>query len=224
MPIKRGGGDVSVGIPAPAWMLSFSDLTTQLLVFFVMLVSIGASLNKQQLKNIERRVKAYAVEQKIEAYVNTYIEDSFLRVSLSDRLMFQPGEADIASDEARTHIKNIAAIIQEYPNNVKIQGHTDPRPTRAGGKFATNWELSTARATNITRFILESLQFPPMRVASAGYAQYQPVAPNDSDEGMARNRRVDLVVEVLTLEQQKEARRKKGIEKQNFGASKPSAP
>jgi len=76
---------------------------------------------------------------------------------------------------------------------VRIEGHTDNVPIH-DAQFDSNWELSSARATRIARLILDMKAIPPDRISAAGYAEYHPVATNDTPEGRAENRRVDLVV------------------------------
>ena len=94
-------------------------------------------------------------------------------------------------------MKDITKEIGDVPNNVRVEGHTDNVPigVELKSKFPTNWELSTARATNVTRYVLEALNFPPKRISSAGYGEYQPVMDNDTEEHKAMNRRVDIVVQ-----------------------------
>lgn len=215
MPLRRGSGDISVGTPSPTWFASYSDLVTQLLVFFVMMFALASAKSQSQVEQIEKRVRAYAKANEIEDYIRTVIEANGLTISLSDRLMFRSGEAVLVSEEARRHIAGIADILKEYPNYVAIEGHTDNRPVRNNPQFPTNWELSTARATNLTRFLIEN-GFPTNRVSSAGYGEFHPIEPNTTEEGMARNRRVDMVVGLLTIQQQKANREERGLEGKEF--------
>ena len=78
---------------------------------------------------------------------------------------------------------------------IRIEGHTDNVPIRGAltAKYATNWELSAARAINVTRF-LQKQGLDPMLLTAAAYGEYKPVAPNDSDEGKAKNRRIEIVL------------------------------
>jgi chemotaxis protein MotB len=76
---------------------------------------------------------------------------------------------------------------------VRIEGHTDNIPIHTA-EFDSNWELSTARATRMARLFLELKALPPERISAAGYAEFHPIATNETAEGRAENRRVDLVV------------------------------
>jgi len=196
--------DIQVGKSSPAWMMTYSDLMTQLLIFFVMLFALSSASVEEQLKEIKRRVDTYVAESKLVEFVKTGIDEKGLVVSLQNKVMFDSGKAEIF-EEAKKILNNITAILLEYPNSVKIEGHTDNRPINTP-EFPSNWELSTARATNLTRYIVVDLKFPPERLSSAGYAEFHPVAPNDTEDNMALNRRVDIVVSRLSLEQQKNIR------------------
>lgn len=79
------------------------------------------------------------------------------------------------------------------PYSLRVEGHTDNVPIH-NAEFDSNWELSAARATRIARLLLELNAVPPERLSAAGYAEYHPVASNDTAEGRAENRRVDVVV------------------------------
>jgi chemotaxis protein MotB len=74
-----------------------------------------------------------------------------------------------------------------------VEGHTDNVPIRSS-RFPTNWELSTARSTSVVAYLVTTFGFAPDRLTAAGYSQYRPVAPNETEAGRARNRRVDIIV------------------------------
>jgi chemotaxis protein MotB len=90
-------------------------------------------------------------------------------------------------------LRRIAASLARTPYSLRIEGHTDNIPIHTA-EFDSNWELSTARATRIARDLLDLKAVPPDRISAAGYAQFHPIASNDSAQGRAENRRVDLVV------------------------------
>lgn len=201
MAIKKGSSDITIGTPAPAWMLTYSDLITQILIFFVMLFALSAAGVEDQLKEIKKRIEAYVLANNLQNSIFLDLNEKGLIISLRDRLMFASGEAEIFN-EAKIILKDITSILLEYPNNMRIEGHTDNVPINTT-LYPSNWELSTARATNLTRYLIEELRFPPPRLSSSGYGEFQPVVPNATLEGKARNRRVDLLVARLSLQQQK---------------------
>jgi chemotaxis protein MotB len=110
---------------------------------------------------------------------------------LSDRVLFPIGEAKIRP-EAQEILKGIASLIRETPNDVRVEGHTCSLPVRSG-PFATNWELSTARATEVVRFLIQQ-GIPAKRLSAAGYADQHPAASNASEATRVRNRRVEIVL------------------------------
>ena len=78
-------------------------------------------------------------------------------------------------------------------NQIRIEGHTDDVPIHSA-RFASNWELSTARATAVVQWLIEREGMTPSRLSAAGYGEFHPRVPNDSTEARARNRRVDVVI------------------------------
>ena len=115
-----------------------------------------------------------------------------LILSLKEAGFFDSGSAQIkpGSQEAFTHIANILA---QHHYRMRIEGHTDNVPIH-NLQFASNWELSTTRATEVVRLFVTKFKFDPKRLSAAGYAEYHPSAGNDSAEGRGQNRRVDIVI------------------------------
>jgi chemotaxis protein MotB len=115
-----------------------------------------------------------------------------LVISLREAGFFASGSAT-PKPEAMPTLEAIAKRLGATPYDLRIEGHTDNMPIHTA-EFDSNWELSSARATHIARLFLEMKALPPDRLAAAGYAEFHPVATNDTPEGRAENRRVDLVV------------------------------
>jgi chemotaxis protein MotB len=115
-----------------------------------------------------------------------------ITVSITDTMLFQPGQAVVLSD-ARAMLVSVATILRDFQHQIRIEGHTDNVPIHTK-EFPTNWELSAARALNITRLLTEGGYLAPERLAASGYGEFHPVASNDTAEGRAQNRRVELVV------------------------------
>jgi chemotaxis protein MotB len=87
----------------------------------------------------------------------------------------------------------LGSVLTTVPGNLRIEGHTDNVPIHTP-QFQSNWELSTARASEIIRILLTREKIEPQRLSAAGYAEYHPIASNASDEGRRLNRRVDIVI------------------------------
>ena len=115
-----------------------------------------------------------------------------LVISLREAGFFDSGSAT-PKPEALPTLRTIAARLGATPYDLRIEGHTDNVPIHTA-EFDSNWELSSARATRIARLFLEMKAIPPDRISAAGYAEFHPVAANDTAAGRAENRRVDLVV------------------------------
>ncbi len=119
-----------------------------------------------------------------------------LTVDILDRILFDSGEAQL-KPEGETVLRKIAGILADYPNRqIHVIGHTDNVPIRANsrGRFSSNWELSTARATAAVRFLTEKAGVDPRRLGAVGYGEFHPIADNANVEGRAKNRRIALVI------------------------------
>jgi len=110
----------------------------------------------------------------------------------SDSMLFGSGSAKIRRDAEPT-LNKIAAMIAKTDNLVRVEGHTCSLPTQ-NAEFASNWELSTARATEVLRYLVESKGLPAQRFSAAGYGSVRPVAKNDSNQNRGKNRRVEIVL------------------------------
>ena len=113
-----------------------------------------------------------------------------LVVSLREAGFFPSGSAAIRPESLDT-LAALAAALPHTP--MRVEGHTDNLPIHTA-QFATNWELSTARASAITRLLLEQHATTPGEISAAGYAEFHPRAPNTTEAGRAENRRVDIVL------------------------------
>jgi chemotaxis protein MotB len=119
-----------------------------------------------------------------------------LTVTILDRVLFDSGEAELKADGA-TVLRKVAAVLAQHPElKIHVVGHTDNVPIKASARsrFASNWELSTARATAAVRFLTESAGVDPRRLGAVGYGEFRPVADNATPEGRARNRRIALTI------------------------------
>lgn len=119
-----------------------------------------------------------------------------LTVNILDRVLFDSGEAEL-KPEGHKVLEQVAGVLVQYPKRqIHVIGHTDDVPIRvsARSRFASNWELSTARATAAVRFLQEQAGVDPRRLGAVGYSEFHPVADNTTAEGRAKNRRIAIVV------------------------------
>lgn len=180
------------------WLYSYADLMTQLLIFSIlMLVVLGL---KDPGRNRQRD------DQLLEtiAQIEKFVKDSGLTESMAvdraaDRLVIRMksailfGEAQAAlTPQAELVLAGLTPVLARAPSRLRVEGHTDDLRIRSP-LFPSNWELSTARAISVIRY-LEEHGISRDRLSVAGYGEFHPLAPNDSAERRALNRRVEIVV------------------------------
>lgn len=147
---------------------------------------------KSDLEQIGRELQQTLSNEVASHTVSIEMGRDGLVISLREAGFFTSGSA-VPKPETLQTLRSIAAALGHTPYILRVEGHTDNIPIH-NAQFDSNWELSTARATNIARLFLEMKAIRPERLSAAGYAEFHPVAPNDTPEGRAKNRRVDLVV------------------------------
>ena len=208
---------------ADRWMVSYADFVTLLFAFFTTLYAASLSdpqslapltsslqqafsvsepeqpdrNDRQPLRSPDDdrlyRTLANALQGAIFAGQVELIRDARgIVVSLPDDATFPVGSADLAA-EARAVIAAIGDAVRSVPNGIRIEGHTDNVPIRTS-RYQSNWELSTARASSVVAFLVRDVGIAADRLSAAGYGEFHPRVPNDSESTRARNRRVDLVV------------------------------
>jgi chemotaxis protein MotB len=119
-----------------------------------------------------------------------------LTMTMVDKIIFPSGSAEI-SKEGKEVLDKVIAILKDVKDKrIQVEGHTDNVPIVSVLKkrFPTNWELSTARATEVLRYLQETGGLDPQLLSATGYSEYQPVASNDTDEGKHKNRRIEIVL------------------------------
>lgn len=145
-----------------------------------------------------------------------------LRVGLVDKLLFDSGEAEI-SKRGEKLLLRLAEVLASIPDKqVQVSGHTDREPIvgKLVERYPTNWELSTARATQVVRFLAEKADVPPQRLVASGYGEYRPIASNKTPAGRARNRRIEiLLTPILAPKTIAKAKLRAAVEKQPEKAS-----
>jgi chemotaxis protein MotB len=124
--------------------------------------------------------------------IQVRLEPRGLVVSLLQAAFF-PSGGDTLDPARFSSIAKVAAVLHDLPNPVRLEGHTDSVPIHTP-RFRNNWELSVARSITMLDVLSSRFEIPTERFAIAGYADTAPVASNDTEEGRARNRRVDIVV------------------------------
>lgn len=221
---KRGNAPGHLHEHRDRWLVSYSDLITLLFALFVVLyaaadqtrarliaqavalelggpqtvgaVNLGGEGVLPEHEAVRARVQA-AIERAIASNksltesARIHITERGIVVSLAEAGFFAPGEASVRQD-ANGLIDEIAAALRETDSLVRIEGHTDSFPI-SNTRYPSNWELSAARASTVLARLVER-GIPSSRLAVAGYGGERPIATNETPEGRALNRRVDIVI------------------------------
>ncbi|NLO82763.1 MAG: flagellar motor protein MotB [Clostridiales bacterium] len=232
------------------WFVTYSDMVTLLLTFFVMLYSFstinaqkwealvrslrgnigvlegGTSLEQQQriddksipeidLEQLEgyrknreegkaeedpflklyRDIKEYIEINEIPAELELSPTHTEILIRFKDYVLFDVGKSELKA-EAREILDRIADVLLHYKDQidrVRVEGHTDTQPINTVF-YPTNWELSADRAIKVVRYFQEHHGFPGNKLSGEGYGEYYPIASNNTAEGRARNRRVDVQI------------------------------
>ncbi|HUU45408.1 MAG TPA: flagellar motor protein MotB [Acidobacteriota bacterium] len=214
------------------WLLTYADLITLLLAFFVVMYSMsrldakkfgamssalsgilkgqdaslpvaardlradGGPLKTGRLRLMQQQLRQRIGEAGIDSSVTTEVNTRGLIIHIREGALFEEARAELTPG-ARDVLRLVGEQLGNIPNQLRVEGHTDARPIQTP-RFPSNWELSTARATSVLRYLVDSAAVSPGRVSAVGFGEFRPVAPNTSPEQMALNRRVDLVI--LTTE------------------------
>ncbi|MBD7916037.1 flagellar motor protein MotB [Clostridium sp. Sa3CUN1] len=219
------------------WLLTYSDLITLLMVFFVVLYSssnidkkkyeqIASSMSsaftggtgigdgnivqgsenssdegelkplvqteEEKLQGIEGQVDDIIKNLGLEDSVSTTIEERGLVISFNDSIFFDSAKADI-KENMKTKLVALSEILNEIDNYVRVEGHTDNIPIK-NEFYNSNWQLSSIRASNVVEFLIEYGSVSPDRLSAVGYGEYRPISDNNTEEGRAKNRRVDILI------------------------------
>jgi chemotaxis protein MotB len=147
---------------------------------------------KEDLEGLRREMQQTLSNEVATHTVSIQMGRDGLVISLREAGFF-PSASATPRQETMPTLRKLAASLSRSPYDLRIEGHTDNVPIH-NAEFDSNWELSSARATRIARIFLDMKAMPADRLSAAGYAEFHPVASNDTPEGRAQNRRVDLVV------------------------------
>lgn len=147
---------------------------------------------QQDFVKIKKHLEGLLSSQIAQHVVALHIGRDGLVISLREAGFYDSGSATPHPSSIKT-LNQIAAALRQTPYEIRIEGHTDNVPIHTA-QFDSNWELSTARATRLTRLFIDEQAFVPARMSAGGYAEFHPVASNATAEGRGENRRVDIIV------------------------------
>ncbi len=145
-------------------------------------------------------VLTYIKENDLENDVQIYEDEKGLNIQMKDSVLFDTGKAELRSD-SKNVLDKVSDLIVKVDNKIIIEGHTDNVPINTPA-MPNNWHLSSARALSVLDYFLGSKKIlNPQRFSAQGCGEYRPIAKNDTDEGRAKNRRVNIIVVTNVKEQ-----------------------
>lgn len=153
---------------------------------------IKTTATDNDFRQIKSSIEAYLIKEGKSDKVSVDITRRGLVISLKEAGFFDSGSATV-KQQSSSILATIAESLSNYANEFRVEGHTDNIPIRTS-QFPSNWELSTARANNIMHLLTESYGLESERISTVGNSEYRPVDTNDTPDGRAKNRRVDIVI------------------------------
>jgi chemotaxis protein MotB len=238
---NKGGGH---GPNHERWLITYSDLITLLMIFFVIMfamskidqpkfLALAISLNQalynenkipmkhmgpqglltvtsptpkvstqreltpqqieeaNRLEKIKQELQDYIQKNNLAGKISVVENPKGLQISLRDAVLFDSGQATLTSS-AQGVLNGMVPFLKGIPNDIAVEGYTDNVPIH-NSLFASNWELSSARALQVVHFFIDH-GLDPHKLSATGFGEWRPVAPNDNDADRALNRRVNIVI------------------------------
>ncbi len=205
----------------PLWLVVLADIMTNLMLFFLILyvftVRPDLASNSEFLEGFDKDNAQQQKEKKAEDVVKKFTEEDLARklaedllkagmkdmaevqitakqikINIAAPVLFSSGKAELGGSSAEV-LGPVAAVLNTLPNDVIVEGHTDAVPIKSGD-YGTNWELSAARANAVVDLLAARYSVPQARMIAAAYGEHRPAAPNDTAEGRAKNRRIEIIV------------------------------
>jgi chemotaxis protein MotB len=205
----------------PLWLVVLSDIMTNLMLFFLILyvfslqpeseakTMFSEGFDKKHMDTQKARMAEDVLQKFKEQDVAKNLEEELsksglknaaevqmtekqIKINIAAPVLFSSGKAGLNLSSTEI-LGALAKVLARLPNDIVIEGHTDNVPIRSGD-YATNWELSADRATAVADFLSDKFSISNSRIICAAYGEYRPVATNDTPEGRALNRRIEIIV------------------------------
>ncbi|WP_019421150.1 flagellar motor protein MotB [Paenibacillus sp. OSY-SE] len=152
-----------------------------------------AKHEQEQLEQLQSKLNNYIASNGLSDQLNTKLNHSELKITIKDSALYDSGKASLKKDSKQLAL-TIGDMLKQYQGyEIVISGHTDNRPIR-NSRFESNWDLSSARALSFMKVVLERSSIDPKLFKAVGMGEYHPVADNATEEGKAKNRRVEVSV------------------------------
>jgi len=205
----------------PLWLVVLGGLMTNLMLFFIIMYVFSSqsadaaksmfmesfdqthpqAMKEQTAQKVIQKFTENDVAKKLaeEIYnagmknmAEVQITEKQIKINIAAPVLFKSGKAKLSRDSSEL-LGAVGKIISRLPNDIIVEGHTDNIPIRSGD-YATNWELSAARAITVADFLADNFKIPNERIICAAYVEHHPAASNSTSEGRARNRRIEIIV------------------------------
>ncbi|MAO63678.1 MAG: hypothetical protein CL666_01630 [Balneola sp.] len=220
------------------WLMTYGDLMTLLLVFFVLLYTLTPSVNDAVFKQfisyfqddsgffdaqniktedfeammdstniedlMEERVEYWQAfadileNHEFSEEVDIEISSSGVKITLNDSLTFKSGSSRLLPN-ARIILDEVAQKIDDKIWEVEVQGHTDNVPIKDTSEHKTNWHLGAARSVSVVQFLQQNADIEPNKFKASSFGEFNPIVENDTEDGRRRNRRVEIYLRDLML-------------------------
>jgi len=205
----------------PLWLVVLSDIMTNLMLFFLILYVFSiqpeteakaifmSGFDKEKAQEMKEKEADKVIQKFNEEDVAKRLAEELLKADMKDMaevqmtekqikvniaapVLFASGKAELGKSSSEV-LGAVARVISRLPNDIIVEGHTDNVPVKSGD-YATNWELSAARADAVVDLLAHKCGLPQERLVAAAYGEHSPVASNDTAAGRARNRRIEIIV------------------------------
>lgn len=180
------------------WVISYSDFMTILMIFFLVLFAHRVWTKQTEWKGDQIRLEETESQarkglvQRLERMSSIEVQAQRINIHLPDALLFEPGRADL-KESARRLLSQMSPEFAGFKGEILVEGHTDNQPLGPSSLYASNWELSVARAFSVIHHLTRS-GADPEHIAARGYGPYRPRVSNDTPAHRAENRRIEIVL------------------------------
>ncbi len=154
---------------------------------------IAAAQDKKELQEIQGKIESYITEKGLAPRLQTELTIKGLVLKIKEGVLYQSGSADINEESKVIAVEISNLLVTDPPRYILIDGHTDNVPA-VSEKFPSNWELSSARAVNFMKILLENNKLDPKKFSATAYGEFQPINSNDTEAGRTENRRVEVLI------------------------------
>lgn len=226
---RRKQAEPDSGPGMERWLLTYADMITLLMIFFIMMYVISTVNTEKfkalsdnlsmvlrgappsgimqegsssplpaitgeaaQMAELEKDLNEFLAKENLTEQVKVQMEERGLVVSFQATVLFEKGSAEL-TPEAKRIIAPVGTRLKNLPNFLRVEGHTCNLPIN-NPRYSSNWELSTARATNVVKELISTSGIPPHRLSATGYGEYRPLYPNNSESNRQKNRRIDILI------------------------------